>query len=71
MPIIETVRGKTPVIHNSCYISPNATIVGEVEMGANCTVWFNVVIRGDVHFIKIGEQTNIQDGAVIDRKSVV
>ena len=59
------VRGIHPQIPEDCFIAPNATIVGEVTMGPRCSVWFNAVIRGDVHFIKIGEQVNIQDGAVI------
>ena len=48
-----------------CFIAENATIVGEVSLGSNCSVWFNAVIRGDVHYIKIGNKVNIQDGAVI------
>jgi carbonic anhydrase/acetyltransferase-like protein (isoleucine patch superfamily) len=65
MPIIKPVNGKSPQITNDCYIAENATIVGEVSMGHNCSVWFNAVIRGDVHFIKMGDKVNIQDGAVI------
>ena len=63
--IIMPVNGKSPKIPSDCFIAQNATIVGEVEMGAECSVWFNAVIRGDVHFIKIGNKVNIQDGAVI------
>ncbi len=48
-----------------CFIAENATIVGEVNMGDECSVWFNAVIRGDVHFIKMGNKVNVQDGAVI------
>ncbi|OUS00343.1 gamma carbonic anhydrase family protein [Flavobacteriales bacterium 33_180_T64] len=65
MPIIKPVKGKHPQIPNDCYIAENATIVGDVAMGNNCSVWFNVVIRGDVHFIKMGDKVNVQDGAVI------
>ncbi|TCI91411.1 gamma carbonic anhydrase family protein [Tenacibaculum sp. M341] len=65
MPIIKPVRGKAPQISEDCYIAENATIVGEVTIGKQCSVWFNAVIRGDVHFIKIGNKVNIQDGAVI------
>ena len=50
---------------SDCYVAENATIVGDVEFGEQCSVWFNAVIRGDVHFIKIGDKVNIQDGAVI------
>lgn len=65
MPIIKPVNGKHPQIENDCFIAENATIVGEVIMGKQCSVWFNAVIRGDVHYIKIGNKVNIQDGAVI------
>lgn len=65
MPIIKPVKGKQPQIPDDCYIAENATIVGEVIMGNTCSVWFNAVIRGDVHFIKMGNKVNVQDGAVI------
>lgn len=65
MPIIKPVNGKTPQIPEDCYIAENATIVGDVTMGAQCSVWFNAVIRGDVHYIKMGNKVNVQDGAVI------
>jgi len=59
------VKDKSPEWGSDCFIAPNATIVGDVVMGDNCSVWFNAVIRGDVNYIKIGNNTNIQDGAVI------
>ncbi|GAA4337658.1 gamma carbonic anhydrase family protein [Mucilaginibacter gynuensis] len=65
MPLILPVKDKNPTWGNDCFIAENATIVGDVVMGDNCSVWFNAVIRGDVHYIKIGDNTNIQDGAVI------
>jgi len=65
MPLILPVKDKSPVWGSECFIAENATIVGDVVMGDNCSVWFNAVIRGDVHYIKIGNNTNIQDGAVI------
>ena len=65
MAIIKPVRGINPQIPKDCFIADNATIVGEVTMGKQCSVWFNAVIRGDVHFIKIGNKVNVQDGAVI------
>lgn len=65
MPLIKTVRGISPQIPVDCFIAENATIVGEVIMGNKCSVWFNAVIRGDVHFIKMGNKVNVQDGAVI------
>jgi carbonic anhydrase/acetyltransferase-like protein (isoleucine patch superfamily) len=65
MPIIKPVNGKSPEIPNDCYIAENATIVGEVTMGNQCSIWFNAVIRGDVHYIKLGNKVNVQDGAII------
>jgi carbonic anhydrase/acetyltransferase-like protein (isoleucine patch superfamily) len=65
MPTILPVKGISPSFGKDCFIALNATIVGDVEMGDYCSVWFNAVIRGDVHYIKIGSKTNIQDGAVI------
>jgi len=65
MKIIKPVKGKHPKISEDCYIAENATIVGEVSIGTQCSVWFNAVVRGDVHYIKIGNKVNIQDGAVI------
>ena len=65
MPVILPVEDKQPKWGENCFIAPNATIVGDVTMGANCSVWFNAVIRGDVNRITIGQDTNIQDGAVI------
>lgn len=65
MPLIKTVRGKHPQIPEDCYVAENATIVGDVTLGSQCSIWFNAVIRGDVHFIKIGNKVNIQDGAII------
>ncbi|AUC16083.1 gamma carbonic anhydrase family protein [Tenacibaculum sp. SZ-18] len=65
MPIIKSVRGKSPQISADCFIAENATIIGEVTIGKECSVWFNAVIRGDVHFIKMGDKVNVQDGAVI------
>ncbi len=65
MAIIKTVRGFTPQFGNKCFLADNAVVVGEVFMGDNCTVWFNAVVRGDVNTITIGNNTNIQDGAII------
>ena len=63
--IIRAVNGKHPQIPNDCYVAENATVVGDVILGSQCSIWFNAVIRGDVHFIKIGNKVNIQDGAII------
>ena len=65
MSIIKPVNGISPQIPNDCYIAENATIVGDVKMGNQCSVWFNAVIRGDVNYIKMGIKVNVQDGAVI------
>lgn len=65
MPLILPVKGISPQIPESCFVADNATIVGDVSLGEYCSIWFNTVIRGDVHYIRIGERTNIQDGAVI------
>ncbi|CAM3462333.1 2,3,4,5-tetrahydropyridine-2,6-dicarboxylate N-acetyltransferase [Flavobacterium longum] len=65
MTLIKSVNGKSPTIPTSCYIAENATIVGDVTMGDSCSVWFNAVLRGDVHFIKMGNKVNVQDGAII------
>ena len=63
--IIKAVNGKSPKIPTDCFIAENATIVGDVEIGSQCSIWFNAVIRGDVHYIKLGNKVNVQDGAVI------
>jgi carbonic anhydrase/acetyltransferase-like protein (isoleucine patch superfamily) len=65
MALVKSVRGFTPQFGSNCFLAENATVVGEVYMGDNCTVWFNAVVRGDVQSIHIGNDTNIQDGAVI------
>jgi carbonic anhydrase/acetyltransferase-like protein (isoleucine patch superfamily) len=63
--IIKTVNGKTPQMGKDCFIAENATIVGEVTMGDQCSIWFNAVVRGDVNYISMGNKVNVQDGAVI------
>jgi gamma-carbonic anhydrase len=65
MPLIYPIKGIAPTIGKNTFIAENATIVGDVEMGDNCSVWFNTVIRGDVNSIRIGNNVNIQDGAII------
>ncbi|RYU75628.1 gamma carbonic anhydrase family protein [Hymenobacter persicinus] len=59
------VHGIMPQFGANCFLADNATLVGDVVLGADCTVWFNAVIRGDVNRIRIGDKTNIQDGAVL------
>ncbi len=65
MALIKEVRGFTPQIGKNCYLAENATIVGDVIMGDDCSVWFNAVLRGDVNSIRIGNNVNIQDGTVL------
>lgn len=65
MPVMLAVKGIEPNIPKDCYIAENATIVGDVVLGAECSVWFNAVIRGDVNSIRMGNRVNIQDGACI------
>jgi carbonic anhydrase/acetyltransferase-like protein (isoleucine patch superfamily) len=65
MAHIIPLKGITPQIADDCFIAPNATIVGDVVMGKGCTVWFNAVVRGDVNSIRLGDNVNVQDGAVI------
>lgn len=65
MAVILSVEDKHPQFGNNCYIAPNATIVGDVVMGDDCSIWFNAVVRGDVNFIRIGNKVNVQDGACI------
>lgn len=65
MALILPVEGKKPQFGNNCFLSPNATIVGNVIMGDDCSVWFNTVVRGDVNFIRMGNKVNVQDGACI------
>lgn len=65
MALIKSLKGKTPVIGEDCFLAENATIIGDVEIGAGCSIWYSAVLRGDVHYIKIGNNTNVQDCAVI------
>ncbi len=65
MAIIKTLRGKKPQMGENCFLAENAVVVGDTVMGNNCSVWFGAVLRGDVNCIKIGDNVNIQDNAVI------
>ena len=65
MAIIKKVLDLEPKFGKNCYFSENAVIVGDVTMGDDCTVWFNAVVRGDVHYIKIGNRVNIQDNSCL------
>jgi len=65
MALIKSVRGFTPKFGNDCYLAENATIIGDVKMGNQCSIWFQAVVRGDVHRIRMGNKVNVQDGAII------
>ena len=65
MAIIKGVKGKRPVFGENCFLADNATVIGEVNLADHCSVWYNAVVRGDVCSIEVGENTNIQDGAVV------
>ena len=65
MALIKKVKGVIPKIGKNCFLADNATITGDVIMGDDCSVWFNAVVRGDVHSIRIGNKVNIQDGVII------
>ena len=65
MAIIKKLQGKEPKIGKDVFIAENATIIGDVTIGDACSIWFGTVLRGDVHYIKIGNEVNIQDNAVV------
>ncbi len=65
MALILPVKEKSPQYGENCWFAPNATLVGDIKMGNDCTVWFNAVVRGDVNSIIMGNRVNIQDGAII------
>jgi len=65
MAIIKTVRGFTPKMGENCYLADNATLIGDVQMGDDCSIWFGAVLRGDVNPIRIGNRVNIQDNCTL------
>lgn len=65
MALIKNVRGHSPQWGTDCFFAENATIIGDVIMGDECSIWFQAVVRGDVNSIRMGNRVNIQDGAVI------
>ena len=74
MALIKSVRGFTPEIGENCFLADNATLIGDVKIGNDCSIWFNSVLRGDVNSIRIGNGVNIQDGSVLHslyQKSVI
>ena len=74
MAIVKSIRGFTPIFGKNCYLAETATVIGDVIMGDDCSLWYNAVVRGDVNSIRIGNKVNIQDGAVLHtlyQKSVI
>ena len=65
MALIKSVRGFTPKIGKDTFLADNATIIGDVEIGEGCSIWFGTVLRGDVNSIRIGNGVNVQDGSVL------
>lgn len=65
MALIKEVNGKSPQCGEDCFLAENATIIGDVQMGDQCSIWYGAVIRGDVHYIKMGNKVNVQDNAVL------
>lgn len=65
MAIVKSVKGKSPKMGEDCFIAENATLLGDIEMGDQCSVWYGAVLRGDVHYIKMGNKVNIQDNATL------
>ncbi len=65
MALVIPVNGKAPQLGDNCFLAENATVIGDVIMGNDCSVWFTAVVRGDVNSIRIGNKVNIQDGAII------
>lgn len=65
MALIRELRGKTPQFGNNCFLAETATVIGDVVTGDNCTIWYGAVLRGDVHYIRLGNNCNVQDNAVI------
>lgn len=65
MALLQSIKGISPQLTASCFLAENATLVGDVRLGENCSIWYNAVVRGDVNSIEIGDETNIQDGAIV------
>ncbi len=65
MALVKPVKGISPKFGSNCYLAENSTVVGDVVMGDDCSVWFNAVVRGDVHYIRMGNKVNVQDGAIL------
>lgn len=65
MAIVKEVNGKRPTMGENCFIAENATLLGDIQMGDDCSIWYGAVIRGDVHYVKMGNKVNLQDNATL------
>ena len=65
MALIKTLLGKSPEIGEGTFLAETATVIGNVKMGVECSIWYNAVIRGDVHYITMGDRVNVQDNAML------
>lgn len=65
MALIQSIKGISPKLPSSCFLAENSSLIGDVSLGENCSIWYNAVVRGDVNSIEVGDETNIQDGAII------
>lgn len=65
MALIKELLGKKPQIGENTFLAETATVIGDVTMGKDCSIWYNAVIRGDVHYIKMGDKVNVQDNAML------
>lgn len=63
--MLRAYKGRLPVVHSTAYVDESAQVIGDVEIGEASSVWMNVVIRGDVHRIRIGRRSNVQDGTIV------
>ena len=65
MAIVKEVNGKRPTMGKDCFIAENATLLGDIQMGDECSIWYGAVVRGDVHYVKMGNKVNVQDNATL------
>lgn len=65
MALVKSVKGKSPKMGENCFLAENATLLGDIEMGNDCSVWYGAVVRGDVHYVKMGNKVNVQDNATL------
>ncbi len=65
MALIKSIKGKSPKWGDNCYLAENSTLIGDIEMGNDCSIWFSAVIRGDVNYVRMGNRVNVQDNATL------